>query len=226
MEKIVLGKTKLRVTKTSFGALPIQRASFNEAEKILLKAYESGINYFDTARSYTDSEEKLGKFLSKYRENIIISTKSNAKELDKRDIPVNLGTVIEISSDYNSNQDTLTLLGYLKTKGIGLIKDQDSDTSSISKYTKKPVHSPSDIKGMPNIKQISPQSITKLTSDFYTKWKINRRGYIRRGAIADLLLISNNEQDELKIESIFIKGHRVFHQGASQNPDLTGESVY
>ena len=60
MMKVRLGRTGLMVTKTSFGALPIQRISFDEARDILRKAYENGINYYDTARSYTDSEEKLG----------------------------------------------------------------------------------------------------------------------------------------------------------------------
>jgi uncharacterized protein len=80
MDKIRLGKTNLMVSKSGFGALPIQRISFEEAGKILRKAYENGINFFDTARGYTDSEEKIGYALSDVRENIIIATKSHAKD--------------------------------------------------------------------------------------------------------------------------------------------------
>ncbi|MBE6610380.1 MAG: aldo/keto reductase [Ruminococcaceae bacterium] len=76
METVRLGRTGLIVTKNGFGALPIQRTKMEEAKKILRKAYEGGINYFDTARFYTDSEEKLGEALSDVRENIIISTKT------------------------------------------------------------------------------------------------------------------------------------------------------
>ena len=76
METVRLGRTGLVVTKNGFGALPIQRTKMEEAKKILRKAYEGGINYFDTARFYTDSEEKLGEALSDVRENIIISTKT------------------------------------------------------------------------------------------------------------------------------------------------------
>ena len=76
MRKIRLGKTELMVTSTSFGALPIQRVSMDEAVEILRKAYDKGINYFDTANAYTDSEEKIGRALSDVRENIVISTKS------------------------------------------------------------------------------------------------------------------------------------------------------
>lgn len=78
METLRLGKTDLIVTKNGFGALPVQRASIEEAVKILRKAYDGGINYFDTARFYTDSEEKIGLALSDVRENIIISTKTMA----------------------------------------------------------------------------------------------------------------------------------------------------
>lgn len=76
MEKIRLGRTELMVTKTSFGALPIQRISEADAVKLVRRAYESGINYFDTANMYTDSEEKLGKALHDVRQNVVISTKS------------------------------------------------------------------------------------------------------------------------------------------------------
>ncbi len=81
MDTIRLGRTNLTVTKNGFGALPVQRVNMEEARKILLRAYEGGINYFDTARSYTDSEEKLGHALSHVRENIIISTKTGAKDV-------------------------------------------------------------------------------------------------------------------------------------------------
>ena len=79
MKKIRLGKTDLYVTKNGFGALPVQRVGMEEACKILKKAYDGGINYFDTARFYTDSEEKIGVALSDVRENIIISSKTMAK---------------------------------------------------------------------------------------------------------------------------------------------------
>lgn len=71
-----LGRTELMVTKNGFGALPIQRVGMEDAKRILRKAYDGGINYFDTARFYTDSEEKLGKALSDVRDKIIISTKT------------------------------------------------------------------------------------------------------------------------------------------------------
>ena len=78
--KVRLGRTELYVTKTSFGALPVQRIGHEAARKLLRRAYESGINYFDTANMYTDSEEKIGEALHDVRHNIVISTKSGGKD--------------------------------------------------------------------------------------------------------------------------------------------------
>ena len=91
MAKIILGKTGLKIEKNGFGALPIQRASFDETKEIVQKAYANGINFYDTARAYTDSEEKLNYafegFNDKYpRESIIIATKTqgeNRKDIEK-----------------------------------------------------------------------------------------------------------------------------------------------
>lgn len=82
MKDIVLGKTGIKVPQNGFGALPIQRVSIDEAVKILRKAYDGGMRFFDTARAYSDSEIKLGEaFGTGYikREDIIIATKSAAK---------------------------------------------------------------------------------------------------------------------------------------------------
>jgi aryl-alcohol dehydrogenase-like predicted oxidoreductase/NAD-dependent dihydropyrimidine dehydrogenase PreA subunit len=82
MQTIRLGKTELVVSKNGFGALPIQRVGMDEATRILRLAYEGGINYFDTARFYTDSEEKIGEALSDVRDKIIISTKTMRTETE------------------------------------------------------------------------------------------------------------------------------------------------
>ncbi|MBO5220850.1 MAG: aldo/keto reductase [Clostridia bacterium] len=76
MDYVRLGRTELKVSKNGFGALPVQRVDFETASQLLRKAYDNGINYFDTARFYTDSEEKIGRALSDVRDKIIISTKT------------------------------------------------------------------------------------------------------------------------------------------------------
>ena len=76
MAKIAIGNTGLFAEDTGFGALPIQRISKAEAVRLLRMAFDGGITYYDTARAYTDSEEKLGEaFPAGDREKIIIATK-------------------------------------------------------------------------------------------------------------------------------------------------------
>ena len=71
-----LGKTDIEVNKNGFGALPIQRRNIKDSVEILLKAYNSGIDFYDTARFYTDSEAKLGEAFEDVRENIYIASKT------------------------------------------------------------------------------------------------------------------------------------------------------
>ncbi|WP_458456983.1 aldo/keto reductase [Methanobrevibacter sp.] len=77
-----LGKTNLEVNKNGFGALPIQRRNMEDSIEILQTAYENGINFYDTAHFYTDSEEKIGRALSDVRENIFLATKSAAETVE------------------------------------------------------------------------------------------------------------------------------------------------
>jgi aryl-alcohol dehydrogenase-like predicted oxidoreductase len=92
MDKIRLGRTNLLVSRSGFGAIPIQRISFEDAGHLLRKAYDNGINFFDTARGYTDSEEKIGEALSDVRSEIIIATKtpSGDKEAVLKDLETSL----------------------------------------------------------------------------------------------------------------------------------------
>ena len=83
MVKVTLGSTGIEVNKNGFGALPIQRISKEDAGKLALMAYEAGITFFDTARMYSDSEEKLGEVLSPIREKVYIATKTAAKNAEE-----------------------------------------------------------------------------------------------------------------------------------------------
>lgn len=76
--QVTLGKTGITVDKNGFGALPIQRVSRKEAVYLLHKSFDNGIMFYDTARFYTDSEEKLGYAFSGKRDRIFISTKTAA----------------------------------------------------------------------------------------------------------------------------------------------------
>jgi predicted aldo/keto reductase-like oxidoreductase len=78
MEMVTLGNTGITVNKNGFGALPIQRISTEDAVHLARKAYEAGITFFDTARFYTDSEEKLGEAFEGIRDKVYIATKTAA----------------------------------------------------------------------------------------------------------------------------------------------------
>lgn len=78
MRKVTLGSTGITVNKNGFGALPIQRISEEAAVALLHKAYDHGINFYDTARFYTDSEKKLGMAFADRRESIYIASKTMA----------------------------------------------------------------------------------------------------------------------------------------------------
>ena len=54
MDMVTLGSTGITVNKNGFGALPIQRVSEEDAVKLLRKAYNAGMRFFDTSRKYTD----------------------------------------------------------------------------------------------------------------------------------------------------------------------------
>ncbi len=82
MAKVTLGTTGITVEKNSFGALPIQRVSKEEAVRLLRKAYAHGVRFYDTARYYTDSEEKLGEAFEGMREQLYIATKTGAKDAE------------------------------------------------------------------------------------------------------------------------------------------------
>ncbi|MCQ2451787.1 MAG: aldo/keto reductase [Oscillospiraceae bacterium] len=99
MLTVRMGKTGLVVSKNGFGALPIQRISKAEAVYLLQKAFYNGINYFDTARYYTDSEEKLGAAFAYTRDKIIISTKTGAQTAEDfwKDLETSL---TKLNTDY------------------------------------------------------------------------------------------------------------------------------
>lgn len=83
MEMVTLGRTGITVNKNGFGALPIQRIGKDEAGALLVQAYENGITFFDTARFYTDSEEKIGHALSGMRDKLYLATKTMTTQVDQ-----------------------------------------------------------------------------------------------------------------------------------------------
>ncbi|MDR1909197.1 MAG: aldo/keto reductase [Spirochaetaceae bacterium] len=92
MTEVTLGRTGLTVNKDGFGVLPLQRTGMEEAARILNRALDGGMNYYDTARAYTDSEEKIGRAISSRRGEFILATKTMAgnTEAFRKDLETSL----------------------------------------------------------------------------------------------------------------------------------------
>ncbi len=97
MEYRTLGKTDLRISRLGFGGIPIQKTDAEQTRRLLHHLMEQGVNYIDTARGYTVSEEYIGYALQGVRDRFVLATKSMArtKQAMEQDIAIsmkNLGT--------------------------------------------------------------------------------------------------------------------------------------
>ena len=80
MKNITLGRTEITAPQNGFGALPVQRVSKDTAVALLRRACDGGMRFFDTARAYSDSEEKLGAAMEVYpRESYYLASKTMSK---------------------------------------------------------------------------------------------------------------------------------------------------
>ena len=76
-----LGKTNMKVKRVGFGGIPIQRITQEETNKVINELEAQGINFIDTARGYTISEEYIGNAIEGKREKFFIATKSMSRGL-------------------------------------------------------------------------------------------------------------------------------------------------
>lgn len=113
MEYITLGKTGLKISRLGFGGIPIQKVDASVTKTLIREMAAKGINYIDTARAYTVSEEYLGEALEGYRDQFVIATKSMArtKEAMAADIETSLKNLrtdyIDIYQIHNPSLDQL-----------------------------------------------------------------------------------------------------------------------
>jgi predicted aldo/keto reductase-like oxidoreductase len=80
MKTIRLGKTGLEVSRVGFGGIPIQRLSEAEAIQVVQRCLDLGVTFLDTANAYTTSEERIGKAIAGRREQVVIATKTGARD--------------------------------------------------------------------------------------------------------------------------------------------------
>jgi len=80
MEYTVLGKTGLKISRMGFGGIPIQKIDAEGTKKLMHSLLDAGINYIDTARGYTVSEEYLGFALEGIRQHFVLATKAMSRD--------------------------------------------------------------------------------------------------------------------------------------------------
>ncbi|SHI68975.1 aldo/keto reductase [Lutispora thermophila] len=99
MKYSVLGKTGLNVSRVSFGGIPIQQLDQEDANSLIGRAIELGINFIDTARGYTVSESLIGEALAGKRSNVFLATKSMARDKEgmRKDVDISLNN---LKTDY------------------------------------------------------------------------------------------------------------------------------
>ena len=90
METIRLGKTEIMVTRLGFGGVPIQRLTEEEAVEIVRRSLDLGVNFIDTANSYTNSEERIGKAIKERRDGLILATKSFSRSPEEMEAHLQL----------------------------------------------------------------------------------------------------------------------------------------
>ena len=95
MEYITLGRTGLKISRMGFGGIPIQRIDAESTRALIRQVADAGVNYIDTARGYTVSEEWLGGALEGIRDRFVLATKSMARtrEAMEKDIAISLGNL-------------------------------------------------------------------------------------------------------------------------------------
>ena len=113
MEYRTLGKTNLTISRLGFGGIPIQRIDAEGTRTLMHQLKDAGVNYIDTARGYTVSEEYLGYALEGIREDFVLATKSMArtKEAMEADIATSLKNLrtdyIDLYQVHNPTPDQL-----------------------------------------------------------------------------------------------------------------------
>jgi len=112
MQYRILGRTGLKVSVVGFGGIPIMRISEPESAVVINRALELGINFFDTARGYTNSEAKLGAVLGKRRDQVIIATKTMSR------------TAEGMAADIKKSLETMGL-DYIDLYQLHNVKDRD-----------------------------------------------------------------------------------------------------
>ena len=105
------GKTDMKIKRVGFGGIPIQRITQEDTNKVIDELVNQGVNFIDTARGYTVSEEYIGNAIEGRRDKFYIATKSMSRNYEdmKKDIEISLKNLktdyIDLYQIHNLKED-------------------------------------------------------------------------------------------------------------------------
>lgn len=146
----VLGKTNLKINRIGFGGIPIQRVTQQDTNKIIDELINQGINFIDSARGYTVSEEYIGNAIEGKRDNFILASKSMSRTYEDmlKDVDITLENfktdyidlyqLHNVKSDEYENifNDNMAYKALLDCKSQGKIKNIGITSHSIDTIKK------------------------------------------------------------------------------------------
>ncbi|CEN90372.1 aldo/keto reductase [Paraclostridium sordellii] len=146
----VLGKTNLKINRIGFGGIPIQRVTQQDTNKIIDELINQGINFIDSARGYTVSEEYIGNAIEGKRDNFILASKSMSRTYEDmlKDVDITLKNfktdyidlyqLHNVKSDEYENifNDNMAYKALLDCKSQGKIKNIGITSHSIDTIKK------------------------------------------------------------------------------------------
>lgn len=145
-----LGKTNLKINRIGFGGIPIQRVTQQDTNKIIDELINQGINFIDSARGYTVSEEYIGNAIEGKRDNFILASKSMSRTYEDmlKDVDITLKNfktdyidlyqLHNVKSDEYENifNDNMAYKALLDCKSQGKIKNIGITSHSIDTIKK------------------------------------------------------------------------------------------
>ena len=144
MEYRVLGKTGLRVSRLGFGGIPIQRIDAEGTKALMHRLLEAGVNYIDSARGYTVSEEYIGYGLEGIRDKFILATKGRGltKQAMQKDLETSLHNFRTDYIDlYQFHNPSLEDLETITTPGGALEALRDAQAAGTVRHIGLTAHS-------------------------------------------------------------------------------------
>jgi hypothetical protein len=147
-----------------------------------------------------------------------------AKSVDDGPVPANVGGALYLKENLSSDRDTLEVLSCLGGGIVGIVGTESTlKEDAFSEYTQKPAVLMSSIDSDGGLGSFVPEHIKKLTKDRTAQWKIPKRGEIRIGQVADVVLFEQSSTSTPAVNTVFIKGHAVWRKGEWLIPAAGGE---